>query len=700
MSERASRSVAISLAALLVALVAAALAVDLWSHWSGTAGDVGFEGTIALVFGGVGLLIALRRRENALGWILLGLGVAWGVALFTNEYAVVALKLRPGSLRGGLAAADVSNVSWIPGVGLTASLLLLLFPTGRPLSPRWRAAVWSSAIGVSLAVAMTLLAPGRLDDPFQDFRNPIGVEAGAARAIVVALQTVGFLLMLGSILAAVVSMVLRFRRSVGEERRQLKMFTWTTAVAGIVLVSTFFVYASAPGFFSVVVGIAIASIPVAAGIAILRYRMYDIEIVVNKAVVYGVLAAFITAVYFAIVVGLGSLRAGWPLNGGPLSAAATALVAIAFQPVRRRAQRLANRLVYGRRATPYEVLSGFSDRLAAVNSPEDLLRQTVRIVAEGTGAVRTEVWLKVGGELRRAAAWPADAPDPGPVASPGDDIPSFDGADRPIAVRHQGEVLGALTVFKPKGDPVTPTEEALLADVASQAGLVLRNAALTADLRARLEELRASRQRLVAAQDEERRRLERNLHDGAQQQLVALSIKLGLARKMANGDERVAGLLEQLQAEAGDALENLRDLARGIYPPLLADQGLPAALAAQARKAAVPTTVDADGVGRYPQEVEAAVYFSVLEALQNVAKYAQATSAAVRLRQEDGALSFEVSDDGRGFDTSKTTYGTGLQGIADRLAAQSGTLDIRSEPGRGTTVTGRLPVTEGSVVRP
>ena len=261
-------------------------------------------------------------------------------------------------------------------------------------------------------------------------------------------------------------------------------------------------------------------------------------------------------------------------------------------------------------------------------------------------------------------------------------------------MRHQGELLGGLTVTKPPSEPLTPTETKLLSDLASQVGLVLRNVRLTSELQARLEELKASRQRLVAAQDEERRRLERNLHDGAQQQLVALGVQRGLAHKLASeGAPQVAELLERLRVQAIDALDDLRDLARGIYPPLLADQGLATALGAQARKSAVPVDVKADGVGRYPQDVESAVYFCTLEALNNVAKYAGATHARVGLSQRDGELTFEIVDDGRGFDPNVTGYGTGLQGMADRLDSIGGKLDVRSKPGEGTVIRGTVRLT-------
>ncbi len=236
-------------------------------------------------------------------------------------------------------------------------------------------------------------------------------------------------------------------------------------------------------------------------------------------------------------------------------------------------------------------------------------------------------------------------------------------------------------------------EENLLTHLAGQAGLVLKNVGLSSDLQGRLEELRASRQRLVTAQDQERRRLERNLHDGAQQHLVAIKVKLGLAEMlMARDVERAKLTLDQLKGDADEALETLRDLARGIYPPLLADKGLQAALESQARKATVVVTVEADDIGRYSQDVEAAVYFSVLEALQNVQKYAGATGASVRLHERDGHLHFSVRDDGRGFDPAVATKGSGLVNMVDRIDSLGGSVDVDSAPGKGTEVRGSLPV--------
>jgi signal transduction histidine kinase len=262
----------------------------------------------------------------------------------------------------------------------------------------------------------------------------------------------------------------------------------------------------------------------------------------------------------------------------------------------------------------------------------------------------------------------------------------MDGGTTTVPVRHQGELLGALTLTKPPNETLTPTERKLVADLAAQAGLVLRNVRL-------IEDLRASRQRLVAAQDEERVRLERNLHDGAQQQLVALAVKQRLVESVLERDPpKARALMAELQAQTAEALETLRDLARGIYPPILADKGLEAALEAQIRRAAVPIELEADVPNRYPREIEAAVYFSCLEALQNVAKYANASRTVVRLNDAPGWLTFTVADDGVGFDAARTTFGTGIMGIRDRVEALGGELTIEPEPGGGIRLSGSLPL--------
>jgi signal transduction histidine kinase len=350
-------------------------------------------------------------------------------------------------------------------------------------------------------------------------------------------------------------------------------------------------------------------------------------------------------------------------------------------------RRIADLLVYGRRATPYEVLTEFSERVGESYATEDVLPRMAQVLGEGTGAEVARVWLLVGAEFRPASAWPGGAPALAPRAA-GPDAFAVPG-ETAVEVRDRGEVLGALSVQMPASDPMSPAKGKLVRDLAAQAGLVLRNVRL-------VEDLRASRQRLVTAQDEERRRLERNIHDGAQQQLVALAVKARLAGQFASRDPaKAAELLGQIEAETQTALEDLRDLARGIYPPLLADRGLVAAIEAQSRKSHLGVEVDAEGLGRFTADVEATVYFCTLEALQNVAKYAAADRTVIRLARANGSLSFEVQDDGRGFDPGALVSGSGLQGMADRLAAVGGSLEVRSAPGQGTTVAGHVPVATG-----
>jgi signal transduction histidine kinase len=350
-----------------------------------------------------------------------------------------------------------------------------------------------------------------------------------------------------------------------------------------------------------------------------------------------------------------------------------------------RAARLADRFVYGSRATPYEVLSEFSERVGETYSTEDVLPRMAQLVAQATGARRTDVWLKVASTLRPEASWPIDA-SPHTSRSMAEDALAEVAGEHGVEVRHQGELLGAITLEPAPDDPMNPSKELLVRDLASQAGLVLRNVRL-------IDDLRSSRQRLVAAQDEERRKLERNIHDGVQQQLVALTVQLRLAEQLAERDpEQVVETLRTLQDRSNEALDELRDLARGIYPPLLADKGLPAALEAQGRRSPVPVTLSANGIGRHRQDVEAAVYFSCLEALQNISKYADASQVTIELTDGSGTLGFRVVDDGCGFDPDATTHGTGLQGIADRLAALGGELAIHSARGQGTEVAGSVPL--------
>jgi signal transduction histidine kinase len=314
-----------------------------------------------------------------------------------------------------------------------------------------------------------------------------------------------------------------------------------------------------------------------------------------------------------------------------------------------------------------------------------------RVLAQGTGAQRSEVWVRAGERLVLASSSPPEAEPSAPLAMQNGSLPPME-RDIVVPVSHAGELLGALAVDKKRGESLNTVEQKLVANLAGQAGLVLKNVGLNRELLARLDDLRASRQRLVTAQDEERRRIERNLHDGAQQHLVALKMKVGLAEGLAEPESKARVILAQLKHDADEAIDNLRELARGIYPPLLASEGLGAALQSQARRLAVPVELDVANLPRQPREVEGAVYFCCLEALQNVTKYAEASSVSVRVWKQDSTLAFQVQDDGKGFDPATASRSSGLQNMRDRLEALGGVLQVRSAPASGTTVEGRLPI--------
>ncbi len=628
--------------------------------------DQGLVALVAVASVSVGTLILVRSR-NRIGW-LFDVAAAAGLLLAVCEAYLFRHATTSPGLPGAGYAAIIDKIAVYPGL-MALALILLWFPDGRPPSPRWTPVTWLIVGATTLVSIGAALTPGTTDaNHAAGIPNPLGVSSMANLALI--LSRVGGLGLFVGFIACVVSLVVRFRRSSGDERQQLRWLSVVGAVALIGFVLAGFqdrtgapVWVGAVGW-DVMLLCFVVGIPAAVTIAILKYHLYDIDLVIRKAVVFGLLAVFITGVYAAIV---GLVSATFERQGSFIAAAA---LAILFAPARDRARKIADRLVYGKRATPYEVLAEFSDRVGEAYAAEDVLNRMAQVLMEGTGAVGARVLLNVGGDQRAVAA----------VGEEGDETE--------VQVTHQGDDLGALAVSMPPSDPMNPTRLRLVEDLAAQAGLVLRNVRL-------IEELKASRQRLVAAQDEERRKLERNLHDGAQQQLVALAVKQRLlGHLIGRDDDKAKAMVGQLAGDTNDALENLRDLARGIYPPLLADRGLVAALEAQARKAAVPTAVDGNGIGRFGQDVEAAVYFSCLEALQNVAKYAGASRATIALSNGNGALRFTVSDDGTGFDTSRTSYGTGLQGIADRLAALSGDLQIRSAPGEGTSVTGIVPIRE------
>jgi signal transduction histidine kinase len=406
------------------------------------------------------------------------------------------------------------------------------------------------------------------------------------------------------------------------------------------------------------------------------------------------LTLFVVLVYVVVVLGGGALIGHTSSPQIGLSVLATAVVALAFGRVQSRLEALASKAVHGGRPSPYDVLTRFSKAVTGSFAAEELPARMAKVLADGTGAEWAQVWLVVEGRMKLAATWPPGAAE-GNADLRVSDAPGW----RSLQVRQAGELLGLLVVQERELVPLTSVEERLFAELAGQAGLVLRGARLRAalmhrlaELSAKAEELRLSLQRLVDAQDAARRRLERDIHDGAQQHLVALAVNLRLAHTLARRSPYRAHLLLAEQDKAAtETIQAIVNLSRGIYPRVLNEEGLAAALQAEIGNTAVPVELMARHVGRYAPSVEAAAYFCCLEALQNAAKHSDATGIRVDLQGEAGSLTVVVEDDGVGFDPQAVSPGAGMTNMPDRIESAGGTLIIESALARGTRVEARLP---------
>jgi signal transduction histidine kinase len=611
---------------------------------------------VAIAFAVVGVLVVVRRPGNRVGWLASAIGLLSAIYDATGSYAAYAPSAK--------WAVALGTWGWFPSEILTLGVLPLVFPTGKLPSARWRPVIWLAAGGTAAAAVVGFSGWRPADS---------AVSAAPFLSALFGFAQVSFLVCL---ILALSSVVVRYRRAGSEERQQLKWFVDT-----VLLVILFLLGAQVVGrvIFQVspfdvpvadgLIHLSFVAIPVAIGIAILKYRLYDIDLVINKTILFAAMAGFITAVYIAVVVGLGALvgTAGKPNLA--LSILATALVAIAFEPVREQVQRVANRLVYGQRATPYEVMADFGERMADAVSIADVLPRMAEAAGHGVGAVRTRIRLLLSEGGQRVVDWPAPAADAM--------------YDRIFPISHGGQLVGDIEVSKLAGEPLTPAEGKLLNDLAAQAGLALHNARLAIELQARLdqisttaEELRASRQRILSAQDEERQRLERSIREGIERQLAAIGEQLSLAEQTLDRDgEATARLMESLIAASNRTLEELRDLARGLYPPLLRDQGLLGALRAQAAKFKERIQVEGDGIGRFPAEVEGAVYFCCIEALRS-----GPASATIRLVSSHDELAFSI-------DAPALHLDGRFQDMEDRIAALGGTLRLSADQ-----LTCRLPV--------
>ena len=632
-----------------------------------------------------GMLIATRLPEHPIGWLLLASGLAWSTP--GNDYGLYSIFVHKLPFHDWVLASG--QWTWLPAIGLLGTYTILLYPDGHLPSPRWRFLGWVTAAALILGSIATLFFDGPIDVTKQiKIDNPFGIHA--LNPILDPLHLAAVVLPI-CIVASAASLVQRFRRSQGVERQQIR---WLAYAAGLVAMLYLFVMAvSLPHSFSgtptpqwveqlqIYAVFSFALIPIAIGIAILRYRLWDLDVVISRTLVAGLLVAFITAAYVVLVVGLGSLL-GNPRDPA-LSIAATALVALLFGPVRERVRSVANRLVYGKRATPYEVMAGFAHRVSDSVSVEEVLPEMAEVAARGVGARAARVRIELTGGAERTVVWPEEGQEP---------------YDRSLDVVYQGDVIGAIDVAMPPDRSLSPGEERLLEDLATQAGLALHNVRLTEELETRAEELsvqterlKLSRERLVTARDAQRRGLERDIREGPERQLLEIRQEI---ETVDPGTPSADRQLEQLIERANDTLEGLRDLARGIFPPLLADKGIVAALEAHIRKTKASAQMEpAPGFTdrRYDADVEACIYFCCLQAIQNVMRHAHGASCIVTIGDDGTYISALIADEGPGFDPPSSPAGMGTQIMQDRVDALEGELAVASAPGQGTRVRIKVP---------
>jgi signal transduction histidine kinase len=638
----------------------------------------------------VGALIASHRPRNALGWLFCAVGLLWALLFWAAAYGAFGLKAYPGAAPGAEAAHWFGSWAFFPALGLIIVYVPLLFPDGRALGPRWGLAGWSGGVGIALATISFAFAPGPLSDFIGGYPNPYGDVLPAS--VVDGFALIGFPLTLGSVVAAATSVVLRLRRSRGAEREQLKWIAFAATILAVAFVCHVALqfsgwYAAVP-WYEVLWGAALCGIPVAAGIAILRRGLFDIDLVINRALVSAILTAVVAGFYILVVGGAGVL---FRTEGGlVLPLLATGVVAVAFQPLRERVQRAVNRLLYGERDDPYAVLSRLGQRLEGTLAPEEMLPAIVSTMTEALRLPYAAIFLYGGAGLHPAAASGT------PVA-----------AAVHLPLVYGAEPVGELVVApRGPGEAFGPADTRLLGDLARQIGIAAHAVRLTADLQ-------QSRERLVSTREEERRRLRRDLHDGLGTQLAALAIQAGALRATIERDPVAAGeQAVELRAELRAAVADIRRLVHGMRPPALDELGLIGALrqraarygaggayltadgAAPGAEALAVTVIAPDDLPPLPAAVEVAILRIVDEALTNVAKHAAARSCFVRLSFDDG-LRLTIEDDGVGIAANRVA-GVGLLSMRERAEELGGRFEIaRREGGSGTLLIARFPLSPG-----
>ncbi len=626
-------------------------------------------------FAGVGSVVTWRRPDNPIGPLFCAVGLLQAVNVSAQQYGLYGLT-GPRQLPAAAEATWLADITWFPALALLVTLLPLLFPTGRPPSPRWRWLGWLAAGAISI----TFLAWAVVSWPVRGLAL-LGQQSDQPLTGIGVLLPVGLVGVSVAAVGAFASLGMRLRRSTGDERQQLLWFFWAIAVSLAAVGASFLVTASdRPTVVrDLLLGLAALTVPVATGVAILRYRLYDIDFLVNRTLVYGGLSAIVLTIYVAIVTLTGNLVQDW--DDWQAALPATAVVALLLLPLRAKLETWVNRLMYGDRHDPYALLANLGQRLAAVRTPGQTMSELVSTVASALRLPYVAVHLD------------PEAEDPA-VAASGQQPETLS----VFPLTYQGECLGALAVgSRTPGAPLPARDRGLLEALAAQAGSALHADRLTLDLQ-------RSRQRLVSAREEERRRLRRDLHDGLGPTLAGVALGVEAAGRLMHDDPSAAtAVLAPVQEQVKSAIADIRTLVEGLRPPALDELGLVDALRGNAKRFEMLATREGEDVHfsvEAPEElpalsaaVETAAYRIALEAMTNVVRHSGAQHCRLRITCDE-ALQLEVSDDGVGVEA--WSAGVGTVSMRERAAELGGSIAILPADPGGTRVTAILPMTPTS----
>lgn len=634
-------------------------------YWSSNA-----FGTLPMAL--LGAILLRRHPEHTIGRLFAVGALFAGLSAFTGEYGPDAALGAPGRLPGGVLAEWLGNWTWWL-VFIPIVLVLFWFPTGRFASSRWRIAGYVGVAGLLLATLGDALMPGSMR--LMPGPNPLGV-AGASYQLNL-FRFAGSALVVTTGSAAIVGLVLRLRGASQLERQQLKWLAFGGGVSLFLLVGALI----GDGALGVRVLGPIAGLvgfgwifPGTIAVAIVRYRLWDIDLLINRTLVYATLTVGVVALYVGVVGTLGALLRS---SGNPaISLAAAGVVAVAFEPFRARFQRGVNHLLYGERDEPYRVLSRLGQRLEATLSPDAVLPTIAQTLTDALKLPYAAITVLERGEY---------------VAGAARGTPSGDVLRLPLV--YQGEVVGELRVgSRAPGEEFSSADQRLLGDLARQAGIAIHAVLLTARLQEALT-------RLVTAREEERRRLRRDLHDGLGPVLASQPLTLETARKLIHSDPATAvALLDELVTQSKEAVADIRRLVYALRPPALDDLGLIPALREQAAQYA-PTglkiTVESPEVlPPLPAAVEVAAYRIVQEALTNVVRHAHAQRCVIRVVPDEGAgLRIDVADDGQGLPRDRRA-GVGTTSMRERAEELGGVCQVETGPRGGTIVRAHLPMSK------